>query len=215
MPYTLSRSFFLSLIGCAVMASPAFASDHPHNKDSKKVVKETDIDIDRYFDKHAKELREAIDGAKSESRIIIKRMERRDKHDKAAHNNDAPKKSSQSRRIDIIEDPDALRDTAKDIQNMLAESGLLESLADMVISLADDIEITETGDGMSLSFDGKKIGSFEQDGDDSLSIESFGKSTRIEKEVFMENGKKKTRIVIETDADSDVEYDIVPKTREK
>ena len=197
------------------MASPAFADAHPHDKDSKKVVKETEIDIDRYFEKHAEELREAIDDAKDESRIIIKRMERRDDHDKDAHNNNKTKTSSQSRRIDIIEDPDALRETAKDIQNMFAESGLLENLANMVISLAEDIEITETGDGMSLAFDGKKIGSFEQDGDDALSIESFGKNTRIEKEVFMENGKKKTRIVIETDADSDVEYDIVPKSREK
>ncbi|WP_371397186.1 hypothetical protein [Fretibacter rubidus] len=195
------RTLAMSLLATAIFSAPAFADPHPHDDKTKQSTTETDLDLEAYFEKHAKELREAIEGAKTESRLMQRGSQK-----------SAPSERTTSRRIEIIEDPEALREAAKDIQNMLAESGLLESLADMVIGMAEDIEIVDTGDGMSLSFDGKKLGSFETDGEDVLAIESMGKNTRIEKETIIENGRKKTRIIIETDADNDVEFDVVPKT---
>jgi hypothetical protein len=122
---------------------------------------------------------------------------------------------TRTKRIEIIENPDELREAAKSLQNMLAESGLLESLADVVIEMADDIELEDTGNGMRLSFNGNRLGGFSVDKDaEQLTLETMGNNTTIEKEVFIENGKKKTRIVIETDSD-DVNFDIVPKSKKR
>jgi len=68
-------------------------------------------------------------------------------------------------------------------------------------------------DGMRLSFNGNPIGGFSMNKDtETFNIETMGSNTKIEKEVFIENGKKKTRIIIETDGD-DVDFDIVPKSK--
>ena len=201
------RTLSLTLLGCTFLAAPTYAQPHPHDAPAKKNRSDVEPDVEAYFKKHAEELREAIEAAKTQGRMMLQ------DDDKTAHKNDKSHRTKETRRIEIIEDPEALRSAAKDIQNMLAKSGLLESLADMVIGMAEDIEIVDTGDGMSLSFDGKKLGSFETDGEDALSIESMGKNTRIEKETIIENGRKKTRIIIETDAENDVEFDVVPKSR--
>lgn len=201
LPFVLS-----SLI---MAASTGAALAHPHTDDPTKAAsknaEKAPTDFDRYFDKHAKSLKDALSTLETDSTVIVKRFDRNAE-------SDAPKARSQ-KRIEIIENPDALRSTARDIENMLADSGVLSGLADMIIGLAEDIEITDTGDGMSLAFNGKKIGSIESNGEDNLNIDGFGKSTTIEKEVFMENGKRKTRIIIETDADA--EFDIVEKKRDK
>ena len=66
---------------------------------------------------------------------------------------------------------------------------------------------------MRLSFNGERIGGFSMDKDnETLSFETMGSNTTVEKEVFIENGKKRTRIVIETDSD-DVDFDIIPKVK--
>lgn len=203
----MSRYLIAALLSGAFITGIAAA--HPHGTEKEKVTKSTsasDSDLNAYFEKHAKKLKEAIEGPKTQSRIIVKKLDKDDRSKKHHHGHT-------SKRIEIIENPEDLRDAAKDIQNMLAESKLLENLADMVIEMAEDIEIRDTGDGVSLSFDGKKIGSFSLDGDDSVTLDGFGSNTTIEKDVIIKDGKKKTRIVIETDADDNTVYEIVPKAK--
>lgn len=190
----MAKTFFNILLGATLCTSFSItALAHPEKTDDAAVKSEDTTnhkdldnkDLDAYFEKHAKRLAEAF-GAEG---------------------------SNTENRITIIDDPEALRSAARDIQNMLADSGVLENLADTIIALADDIEIADTGDGMSFSFDGKKLGAVEKKGEDGVSIEAFGKNTTIEKDVTIENGKKRTRIIIETDADSDVDYEVVPKAK--
>jgi len=199
----------------AVVAVSA-AADHPHDKESKAkaaiVENETVIqfeeDLNAHFEKHAKTLRDALNAAKdTKSRIIVKEL----KSDESTAL--AGSEAKVTKRIELIENPEELRSAARSIQNLLADSGILESLADVVIDLAEDIQIDDTGDGMRLSFNGNRIGGFSMDeNNDSLSIEAMGSNTTIEKDVIIENGKKKTRIVIITDGD-DIDFDIVPKSR--
>lgn len=195
----------------------ASAENHPHEQDTKTETRsktdttvEFEEDLNAHFERHAKTLRDALQSAKTtKNRIIIKEFN--DEDDTALAGSD----TASSKRIQIIEKPEELRETARSLQNMLAESGVLENLADVVIKLAEDIEIDDTGSGMRLSFDGKRIGGFSMDKDnEQISIETMGSNTTIEKEVVIENGKKKTRIVIETDSD-DVDVDIVPKARKR
>ncbi len=213
MAKTLSISASVVILGVSALALTSSANAHPHKK-TPKVEAEVDFlsdkDIDAHFERHAKTLRDALSKAqKTKRRIRIKELRIDDKgEDKHKHSTD-----HKSKRINIIENPDELRDAARTLQNLLADSGILESLADVVIDLAEDIEIEDTGDGMRLSFDGKRIGSFSLDEDsNSLSIQSLGSQTTIEKEIFYENGKKKTRIIIETDSD-DVDFDVAPKKK--
>lgn len=195
----------------------ASAENHPHEQDTKTETRsktdttvEFEEDLNAHFERHAKTLRDALQSAKTtKNRIIIKEFN--DEDDTALAGSD----TASSKRIQIIEKPEELRETARSLQNMLAESGVLEYLADVVIKLAEDIEIDDTGSGMRLSFDGKRIGGFSMDKDnEQISIETMGSNTTIEKEVVIDNGKKKTRIIIETDSD-DVDVDIVPKARKR
>jgi len=220
MSFRLIPALKPALLGAALLslsALTASAENHPHDKESKaKASSKTDPivefeqDLNAHFERHAKTLRDALNSAKgTQSRIIVKELRGED--------DDALAGSSLkgSKRIEIIENPDDLREAARSIQNLLAESGILESLADVVIELAEDVELEDTGKGMRLSFDGTRIGGFSVDeNNDSLSIETMGSNTTIEKEVFIENGKKRTRIVIETDSD-DVDFDIVPKAKKR
>lgn len=198
------------------LSATTLAADHPHDKktaDPAQTENETIVqfeeDINAHFEKHAKALREAMNSVKdTKSRIIVKELNSTDGASLAGGH-----ASKTTKRIEIIENPDELREAARSIQNLLADSGILESLAEVVIDLAEDIEIDDTGNGMRLSFNGNRIGGFSMDQDnDRISIETMGNNTTIEKEVFIENGKKKTRIVIETDGD-DVDFDIVPKPK--
>ena len=211
-------------------ANSAYAAEHPHEKTTSKSKAQTETivefeeDLNAHFERHAKKLREALSAAKesapksrlndthdepsTQARIIVKSLNK-DNEDDHLHSKKVTK------RIEIIENPDELREAAKSLQNMLAESGLLERLADVVIEMADDIELEDTGDGMRLSFNGNRLGGFSVDKDtDQLTLETMGNNTTIEKETFMENGKKKTRIIIETDSD-DVDFDVVPKSKKR
>ncbi len=213
----MSPAIKLALAAPLVMALTviSYAADHPHEKDTKakavienETVVQFEEDLNAHFEKHAKTLRDALNSAKdTKSRIIVKELK---SDDSAAL---AGSGAKVTKRIELIENPEELRSAARSIQNMLADSGILESLADVVIDLAEDIEIDDTGNGMRLSFNGNRIGGFSMDEDkDSLSIETMGNNTTIEKDVFIENGKKRTRIVITTDGDN-VDFDIVPKSK--
>lgn len=112
-----------------------------------------------------------------------------------------------------IKSADDIREAARAIEDMISESGMMSNLADMMIDLAGDFDIEESDGGVSLNFDGKRMGRIKRsrNSDDSLDIEGFGRNLTIDKKVIRKNGKSKTRIVIEMDGDEDVDIELSPK----
>ena len=237
---TLAASASVVIIGMGMLTLSTQAGAHPHEKTvqekatPKKIFKEkiiietapdddhakddilTDDDLKAHFEQHEKALRDSLSKAKIKTRIIRRSLDRESSDDAdITVEKSITSHSAGTKRIKIIKDPDQIRETAKSLQNLLSDSGILEEFADIVIGLAEDIEIESGDNGMRLSFDGKRIGGIAIDQDkNSLSIDSLGGNTTIEKEVFIENGKKKTRIIIETDSD-ETDFDIVPGRKRK
>ena len=113
--------------------------------------------------------------------------------------------------IDSLED---MRDAAKAVEEVLAESGLISSLADMVVDLAEDFEVENDDEGISLNFDGKRLGrmKIDKNRDESFDLEGFGRNLTINRKTVRQNGKTKTRIVIELDGEDDFDVELTPKS---
>ncbi len=112
-----------------------------------------------------------------------------------------------------IESLEDMRDAARAVEGVLADSGFLSSFADLVIDMAEDFEVETNEDGLSLNFDGKRLGrvKLDKERNDSFDIEGFGRNLKIDRETVRTNGKAKTRIVIELDGEDDFEVSITPK----
>ena len=143
--------------------------------------------LERRFERHAKTMERKLDRAKSRNKFL-----------------------KEDREIETVED---IRDAAKAIENLLAESGVISGLADLVLDFADDFDIESSEDGVSLNFEGKRLGRLkvDKDTDESFDIEGFGHNLTIDKKVIRKNGKTKTRIVIEMDGDEEFDIDLTPK----
>lgn len=119
---------------------------------------------------------------------------------------------SKNREIKNAED---LRDAARAIEDLISESGVISSFADMMLDLAEDFDVEATDEGLSLKFDGDRIGRVkikrDKHTESSLDVEGFGRNMTIEKEVIRRDGKTKTRIVIEVDGDEEFDIDLRPK----
>jgi len=85
----------------------------------------------------------------------------------------------------------------------------------MMLDLAEDFDVEATDEGLSLKFDGDRIGRVkikrDKHTESSLDVEGFGRNMTIEKEVIRRDGKTKTRIVIEVDGDEEFDIDLRPK----
>lgn len=143
--------------------------------------------LEKRFERHAKNMERKLDNAKSRHKFL-----------------------KEDREIETVED---IRDAAKAIENLLADSGVISGLADMVLDLADDFDIESSEDGVSLNFEGKRLGRLkvDKDTDESFDIEGFGRNLTIDKKVIRKNGKTKTRIIIEMDGDEEFDIDLTPK----
>ena len=143
--------------------------------------------LEKRFERHAKNMERKLDNAKSRHKFL-----------------------KEDREIETVED---IRDAAKAIENLLADSGVISGLADMVLDLADDFDIESSEDGVSLNFEGKRLGRLkvDKDTDESFDIEGFGRNLTIDKKVIRKNGKTKTRVVIEMDGDEEFDIDLTPK----
>ena len=88
----------------------------------------------------------------------------------------------------------------------------------MVLELADDFDVETSDGGVSLKFDGERIGRVKVKRDkhteSAFDVEGFGRNMTVEKEVIKRNGKTKTRIVIEVDGDEEFDIDFKPKKTE-
>lgn len=195
-------------------ASLAFAHPHdeeaPHTSDTKvkiikKMVKDDtesktqDETFESHFDEHRARLKSRMEKVESKHKRAIEKYS----------------KNFDFKGEDLLSNPESLREAARSLEGIIAESGLISNLADMLADLAEDVEITDSEDGTSLKFDGKEIGRFkaERDSDDSVEIETLGRNMTLEKETYMKDGKKKTRIIIEMDGGDDVEVEVKPKTK--
>ena len=112
-----------------------------------------------------------------------------------------------------IKTTDDLRSAAKAVEDILSDSGIISGLANMVVDMAEDFDIESSEDGVSLNFEGKRLGRLkvDKDKDESFDIEGFGRNLKIDKKVIRKNGKTKTRIIIEMDGDEEFDIDLTPK----
>ena len=109
---------------------------------------------------------------------------------------------------------DELTDALEAMTELLAEGELLDEMGETMTSLAARVEIETDSDGeAALIFDDKDMVRIQRksdrklDADDHLTISGLGRNLRIERETRIEDGKEKTRIVIEMDGGGDVDID--------
>jgi len=162
--------------------------DRKRSKNSQTMdVEDFATRLEKRFERHAEDMDRKFDKAKAKNKFLKKDME-----------------------IETLED---IRDAAKGLEDLLSDSGVISGLADMMLDLADDFEVESSDDGVSLNFEGKRLGrlKMDKDSDESFDIEGFGRNLTIDKKVIRKNGKTKTRIVIEMDGDEEFDIDLTPK----
>lgn len=113
-------------------------------------------------------------------------------------------------------DKDGLKEAARAIEDLIADSGLISGLADMVTELAEDIEVEEENGTKVFLFDGEKVGHFKMDRQreqsDNLSIAGLGKNLSIKRESYVKDGQTKTRIIIEMDGGEGLDIQLPEKS---
>lgn len=215
----------IAAIGLTGLLGTSLALAHPHENDKtpyKKIVKD-DIESVPQLTLSSVQKVSANTDTKNDRDFISKEMERhfkshsealKSKLEKAEKQHErAVKKYSKSFDLDantLLEDPDVLREAAKDIESLLAESGIVSNMVDIFADIIEDIEVENNDSGMALNFDGKTIGrlQIESLGQDDIQLEAMGRNMTIEKKIIKENGKSKTRIVIEMDDSNDIDSDM-------
>jgi len=205
------------IIPIAVLAVSSLALAHPHKDDtpSKTAKKER---IWPYFGKSKADKIETEDTKTLSASDFASRLEKRfEKHaDKIEKSfKEAEAKNDFISKNREIKNTDDLREAARAIEDLISESGVISSFADMMLDLAEDFDLETTDEGLSLKFDGDRIGRVKVKRDkhteSSLDVEGFGRNMTIEKEVIKRDGKTKTRIVIEVDGDEEFDIDLKPK----
>lgn len=204
-----------AIVPIALLAMSSVALAHPHKEDSTPKADKTER-VWPYFGKKAQDAEDddkTMSGSDFAARLEKRFKRHSDKIEKSLKDAEAKNEFlSEDRKIENTKD---LREAAEAVEELLAESGLISSLADMVIGLAEDFDVETTDDGLSLKFDGDRIGRVKVKRDkhteSALDIEGFGRNMTIEKEVIKRDGKTKTRIVIEVDGDEEFDIDLKPK----
>ena len=184
------RFFFLiSTFLLTASAGPAFAAEHPHKKTSEEVASESSD-----FAKKLKERLSAYD-------MIETEVETEAGDDKT---------TEKKLRVYKFKSGDEIREKSRELEEMIVESGVLSSLADMMADFAEDIEVEKNENSFSFRFDGDTVGEVRRDEDDRVVLKSMDKEMTVEKETYVENGKTRTRIVIDMEGDgSDGDLDDV------
>jgi len=199
------------IVPIAILTLSGFALAHPHKDDAKKEEPKSERSWP-YFGKKAKaETSESSDDDTTLSGSeFAERLEKRfEKHSQKMERSlkDAEANNDFLREERKIKNADDLRDAAQAIEELISESGVISDFADM--------NVESTDDGLSLKFDGDRIGRVnikrDKHTESSLDVEGFGRNMTIEKEVIKRDGKTKTRIVIEVDGDEDFDIDLKPK----
>lgn len=185
MPYVLSGAvmpsptqFSITLITALCLTGTAFAA--PPTMDNADVLAEK---IEDKLSDHK------VDIAKSSARL-------KRKLDNAQSDADG----------DVSEEIDVMMDV---LEEAFADDGLFRNLATMFSDIAEDIDIDTDNGTTTLSFDGATVGQIEheksRDSEDRISIVGLGKYFTLDRETIVEDGKTKTRIVIDMDGEDEID----------
>lgn len=201
----------------AILALSGMAIAHPHKDDIKSDATKTERSWP-YFGKKKEDKAVSKEDKTLSASDFASRIEKRfEKHSEKLENSlkEAEAKNDFIGKDREIKNAEDIREAARAIEDLISESGIISSLADMMLDLADDFDLETTDDGLSLKFDGGRIGHVkvkrDQHTESSLDVEGFGRNMTIEKEVIKRDGKTKTRIVIEVDGDEEFDIDFKPK----
>jgi len=205
------------IIPIAILAHSSTALAHPHEDDAPTETAKKER-IWPYFGKSKQDKKEADDTKTLSASDFASRLEQRfEKHTNKIEKSlkEAEAKNDFIGKNRDIKNADDLRDAARAIEDLISESGVISSLADMMLDLAEDFDVEATDEGLTLKFDGDRIGRVKLKRDkhteSSLDVEGFGRNMTIEKEVIKRDGKTKTRIVIEVDGDEEFDIDLKPR----
>jgi len=170
---------------------------HPKSEEKKSTQSDNDTltpaEMEKHFEQRAKRVERRLEQAKKRHEADIKRFE---------------KKSN--RKTGDITDPNNIRETAKQIESMITDSGIISSFADIMADLVEDIDLENNKNGLVLKFDGKTLGKLKAQSDDKdhFEIQGLGRNLTVDKEIITKNGKTKTRIVIEYDGTGEFDIDL-------
>lgn len=196
---------FRLLIPLLALSLPVSAMAHPHDKDEDE--KEVEIIILDEDVMSGEELTDKINEKLSKHRVeIAKSMS------KVKRNLDKNEGKSDGDFADEMET------VAEALEEVFAEDGLFRDLTVMMTDFASDVDL-ESNDGVTvLKFDGSTLGKIERkksrNSEDSLSISGLGQNLTLDRETVIENGKSKTRIVIEMEGADGIDITL-PGSNEK
>ena len=171
--------FTLSLVASLCLAGTAFAEPPTLNEETEILIEKIEDKLSDY----------KVDIAKSTARL-----KRKLEKGQAGADGDI------SKEIDVVMDV---------MEDAFADEGLFRDLAAMFGDFAQDLDV-ETDNGKTvLVFDGAEIGQIEhkksRDSEDRISISGFGKYFTLDRETVVEDGKSKTRIVIDMDGEDEID----------
>jgi len=115
-------------------------------------------------------------------------------------------KTQESTDGDIGEELEVLADVMEEV---FTEDGLFRDLTALFSDFAKDIDV-DTDDGKTtLKFDGTEVAQIShkssRDSEDNISISGLGKTFSMDRKTVVENGKSKTRIVIDMNGEDEVD----------
>jgi len=104
---------------------------------------------------------------------------------------------------------DDLEGIADVMEEVFAEEGVFREFATLFTEFAKEIDV-DTDDGKTvLKFDGTEVAQIQhkssRDSEDHMSISGLGKSLTFDRKTVVENGKSKTRIVIDMDGKDEID----------
>lgn len=205
------------IVPISLLALSGFAMAHPHEDKSVSEKTKAQNSWPYFGKKKAKEddpsKTRTLSGPEFAERIEKRFKNHSEKVEKSFKS--AESKNSFLREGREIKNAEDLRDAARAIEDLISESAIISSFADLMLDLAEDFDIERSDGGLALKFDGDRIGRVkvkrDKHTDSSLDVEGFGRNMTIEKEVIKRGGKTKTRIVIEVDGDEEFDIDLKPK----
>jgi len=95
------------------------------------------------------------------------------------------------------------------LEDVFAEEGVFRDLTALFSDFAKDIDVDTDNGKTTLRFDGTEVAQIKhkssRDSEDSISISGLGKSFSLDRKTVVQNGKSKTRIIIDMNGDDEID----------
>jgi len=193
------------LTSILALSLPVSAMAHPHDEDDAE--KDVEIIILEEDVMSGEELTDKLNEKLSKHRVKIAKSMSKVKRglDKNGNKSDG----------DFADEMETVADALEDV---FAEDGLFRDLTVMMSDFAGDVDL-ESNDGVTvLKFDGSTLGKIERkksrNSEDSLSISGLGQNLTLDRETVIEDGKSKTRIVIEMEGGDGIDITLPGSNKE-